>query len=170
MRPIEFVAAVLALGLSSCVVYREEPTAAMSERERELAFYSTGPAPGPTPPAAGTGDAEASPPQGPPRSDGEVCAVREAIVAALRASVEPWAAPIAERTAGAPCAVEPDGSARIGAWSLRACVEGCESLQSFRFVWREPEAQTPSYAAEVVREASGGFRCTLLGRYLVQPR
>lgn len=158
MRSFALVAMVAGLVAWGCVVYRAEPNAGLTEPERELEFYASGPA------------AAESQAQGAPRSTAEVCAVREAIVAALRSSAEPWAAPIAERTAGAPCALEPDGTARIGNWSLRACAEGCESLTSMRFVWREAGAQTPSYAAEVVREAGGGFRCTLLGQYLVQPR
>lgn len=164
MRWVAVVATAVALGTWGCVVYQAPQARPMTEDERELEFYSAGPAPSAPPPAA----EPAPPPQGPPRSDAEVCEVREAIVAALRASAEPWAAPIAERTADAPCGLEPDGTARIGGWSLRACVEGCESLSSMRFVWREGGAETPSYAAEVVREPGGAFRCAMLGQYLVR--
>jgi hypothetical protein len=162
---------VVALSLWGCVVYRAEPTAGSveAERDREREHEHESAAAGSDRSAVQGPAAPAPPPQGPPRTGGEVCAVREAIVAALRASAEPWAQGLVDVTAGAPCALEPDGTARIGSWSLRACVEGCESLSSMRFVWREPGAQTPSYAAEVVREGEGGFRCAMLGRYLVQP-
>lgn len=158
--------AVAALSLAGCLVYRAEPTAsdgeAARDRARERESPGAVPALGPATPVG----VEA--PAGPPRSDDEVCAVRQAIVAALRASAEPWASSLAGRTDGAPCALEPDGTARIGGWSLRACVEGCESLTSMRFVWREEGVQTPSYAAEVVREGAAGFRCAMLGQYLVR--
>jgi hypothetical protein len=99
-----------------------------------------------------------------PASDGEVCAVRDAIAAALRASSEDWAAGLAEETAAASCSLEPDGTARIGPWSMSACTGDC----ALQFLYRRAGAQVPAYAARVER-TDQGFACTDLGQFLVMP-
>ena len=128
-----------ALCVGACVVHVRSSGPADG-----AAVTATGPATTnraqPVPPAAA--------PTGAPTSDAEVCAVREAIVAALRASAEPWASGLADRTEGAPCALA-GGSPTIGQWSMNPCEGECATL---RFLWREPGAQVPAHAAEVVRD------------------
>lgn len=169
LSPKVWLSVIAVVLLTSCVVHRQTRTTSSSSSSSTNSSSST----------SSTSDATATPapapswveppPSGPPRSDEEVCAVRQVIVEALRASSEPWAAGLAERTESAPCTLDPDGTARIGGWSLRPCEADCETMTTMRFVWREDGVETPSHAAQVERDENG-FQCTDLGQYLVIPQ
>lgn len=154
---------VMSALLVSCVVHRQTRTTSSSSSSTGSSSATTSATPAPAPSWV------EPPPSGPPRSDAEVCAVRQSIVDALRASSEPWAPGLADRTQGAPCLLEEDGTARIGGWSLRPCEADCEEVTTMRFVWREEGVETPSHAAQVERDENG-FRCTNLGLFLIIPQ
>lgn len=117
---------------------------------------------------------EVAPPQdtsieeiGPLTSNDEVCAARDAVVAALEASTEDWTAAIADETRDAPCHLNEAGGAAFGPWSMTACTADCDT-RPMRFLYRREGRQVPSYAAEVVRRG-GELSCTDLGQFLVAP-
>ncbi len=100
-------------------------------------------------------------------TDADVCAARDAIVSALRASTEDWAAGVADETEGAQCDVDDGGVVQFGPWTSVPCTSDCDD-RPMRFLYRREGNQVPSYAAEVVRRGTD-FDCTNLGQFLVVP-